>query len=89
MIAMDKEDVERSGQFTIVSYYTVLSGAVVEYIPIPHEFFNGTLIGMVDYAAYEAPDGLEFHWVFDELNNQVIVKESIISSYSISLKGLR
>lgn len=44
---------------------------------------------MVDYGAPGSKYGLEFHWVFDTVNNQTIFNQSVlIPGYSSASGGL-
>lgn len=88
IVAFDREDVERSGQFTIVFYYTELSGTSDQYITIPQEFATSTLIGLLDYKAVSASYGLEFNWEFDLANNRIKFNNSVPHTSSSADGGL-
>ncbi len=62
IVAFDREDVERSGKFTIMAYDQELPATSDQYITIPKEFATSTLIGLLDYTTVNAYYGLEFNW---------------------------
>ncbi len=81
---MDKENIEGSGKFTVVAYYVELPATSNQYISIPQQFADNTLIGLVDYTSWNSSCGLEFNWEFDLANNRIIFNQSVLYSSSAS-----
>lgn len=74
---MDIDDIEKSAEYTVVSYDVELPATSDQYISIPREFATNTLIGLVDYTTVNAYYGLEFNWEFDLSNDRIIFNHSV------------